>query len=154
MLAAVAVASWALGDGEMVSNHVILVGWVALAHGLFEGEERTRVIWWQAVVLYLFATVNKVNPHYLSGAVLALSPVDVPLVPMSVAGIVGEGLVCLLVLRRHRLAMPLAVAVHVGIVALMGTSLAGYLMLASFNGTALLLVWMAVVQPERVRVSS
>lgn len=141
-LAVVAFGSWAVADAQMSSNHVILVGWLAAAHALFTGEDRTRVIWWQTVVVYLFACLNKINAHYLSGAVVALSPFDVPLVPMSIAGVITEGLLAFMVWRRDPRAFPVAVVLHVGIIALMGANPMHTLMLVSFNGTLLCMVWL------------
>lgn len=148
VLAVVAFGCWAGSDYEMQSNHVILVAWVALIMGLFTGRDRIDLLRWQAVVVYVFATVNKLNPVFLGGHVLALSDVPMPLVPMSFAAVVTEAVMAWAVWARHWIALPLAVALHVGITVAMGNHLVGWLMLASFNGTLLALVWVSQHEPE------
>lgn len=151
VLATVAVGCWAFADWEMRSNHVILVAWISLIMGLFDGEDRVRLLRWQAVVVYLFATVNKLNPVFLGGHVLALSRVPMPLVPMSVAAVLTEAFMAWAVWCRQWVALPVGVALHLGITVTMGNHPVGWLMLASFNGTMLVLVWVAHHEPDLER---
>lgn len=63
--------------------------------------------------------------------------------------VVLEGFLAWAVWRRHRWALPVAVVLHVGIVVVMSNTLYQYLLLTSFNGAMVLLVWWTTRQATR-----
>jgi hypothetical protein len=141
VLAAICGGFWATGT-YMESNHVILVAWISLIIGAFDGQDRIDLLRWQVIAVYLFAGLNKINPEYLRGDLVALSPLPVPLVPFAFAGVILELLLAWMVWRRDRWAIPVAIALHVGITVVMGTAPVRYIQLVAFNGTLVVLVWL------------
>lgn len=104
-----------------VSHHTMLIGWVAGAFALFDGGDLRLVLRVQAAVVYLFAGLNKANEHFLSGGVFeARDPWLFPEAlyrPAAIAAVACELWLAVAVWLRWRSALPVAVLLHVGIVA-------------------------------------
>lgn len=135
----------ALAGAGWSSHHTMLLGWVAAALFLFIGDDLAVVLRVQIAVLYLFAGLNKINEHFLTGGVFEdRDPWLIPervWVPAAIAGCAIELFLAVAVWRRWSAALPLAVALHVGIVA--GWMVFDPLRIAQlvlFNGLAVALV--------------
>lgn len=113
---------------ERMTNHVVLLGWVALILA-FWTDDRTRreLVRVQLVVLYAFAALSKLNPAFLSGDVISDRRDWLPF-PQALAftAIVVETGMVLLLWRRSRLVLPAAVMLHAGLVVGWTTDFVGH----------------------------
>lgn len=141
-LAVVSVAASVAGIG---SNHVMLMAWLAASIGLFTGEDRLLVLRVQAVVLYFFAALNKVNPTFLAGDIITENAPWLPIPQAAaVATVVVEFWLAAAVWRRWRWAVPVAAGFHAAVLVpwLWPPAMFGRFLV--FNGLAVLLVAAAV----------
>jgi hypothetical protein len=129
---------------ELASNHVAFIGWVAAAMLLFDGDRLRFVLKVQIVTVYLFAGLNKINPSFLSGEIIAAEAAWIPL-PAAVAiiAVAMELTLSAAVWWERRWALPLSAVFHVAVVMpwLWPPLTAGRFLL--FNGGAVLLVAVA-----------
>lgn len=128
------------------SNHTTLIGWTATMFAMFDGQDLRDVVRVQAVVLYLFASAHKlVGGQFLTGYQITVETwwSSAPAQLMAVGALGTQLALAWLVWRRDRLAAPLALALHGGIVLLVSSSGPQLLRLVMFNGLAVLLVWIA-----------
>lgn len=124
------------------SNSLLLMGSVALAVAWFDGDDLTTVLRSQAVIVYAFAATNKLWPNFLSGHVIHNVTPWMPHPELAAPAVVfTEMLLAVAVLRRWSLALPLAVAAHIGFVIGTADNLLGAVSLATFNGVMVLVVW-------------
>lgn len=146
-LAVAAFVGWALADQNMQSTHAILIAWVALIFAVSEGQTRIDLLRTQAVAVYLFAALNKLNPEFLRGDAIATRVDELPFgVPLSLAAlgaVLVEAWLAWAVWTRSRFALPVAIGLHASIVVFMGTGPYEWTMLAAYNGLMVLLVWAA-----------
>lgn len=129
------------------SNFTILVGWVAAASALFNGDQWRTAIRTQTAVVYLFAGLNKLWPAFLSGWYLRDLPAPQVLSWLALG---TELLLAWMVWRREPLALPAAVVLHAGIVLTMASNLHGIPM---FNALVVGMVVVAVRHPARQNVN-
>lgn len=154
----VAVTAVAFGTAyagvENASHHVVVLGWVAMPLALFaDRQSRVAALRSLTVVIYAFAAVNKLLFGFLTGEIIAehagvpLPPVVWPLAWSAVA---IEGWLAWGVWRRSRWALPVAVALHAGIVVWSGaTTVVNVGIAVMFTG---LLVILVAVASDRVEV--
>lgn len=150
---AAAVAAVAFGSSLLFepSNHTTLFGVVAAAVWLFDGDDLRQVLRIQAVVVYLFASVHKVaGGRFLTGASIAYQTWwdAAPVQAMAIGALAAQLFLVWAIVRREWVGVPVAVALHVGIVVGMSTTIAQVLRLSAFNGLMVLLV-AAAVRPRR-----
>lgn len=155
--AAVTVAAFgtALAGVENASHHVVVLGWVALPLALFADQaSRRTALWSLTVVIYAFAAVNKLAFGFLSGDIIREhSGIPLPPVvwPLAVAAVTLEGWLAWAVWKRSRYALPVAIALHAGIVIWSGaTSVVNIGIAVMFNGLLVLLVWESLHGPHEV----
>jgi hypothetical protein len=134
-------AAW-YGESAMSSGHAVLIGWLALILGSTTGDDTRVLLLFQALSVYLFGALNKLNAHYFSGATIDTRNVPSPEAVFAVAGLILELGLVVLVWSRSRWALPIAVLLHAGVIAFLGTvSLYQLTMLSSFNLLMVVLVW-------------
>lgn len=160
LAAACLAAQVVLGGNE----GTLVIMWVAIAVGLFRGEQLVTALRALTVTVYLFAAAHKAFYPFFSGAILASAswlPAPEIVAPTVV---IGEAVLGVLVWRRSRLAFPIAVALHLGIVLFLNFDwdpeiTAEMVPLVGFNVVLIALVWLttrysdaqvAVVDPEIV----
>jgi hypothetical protein len=143
-LAVLAFGGWLVGGligsrGVMQSSHVVLIAWVALTLALArEPRLRDLLLRITAATVYLFATLQKINPGYLAGDTLRFETGPLPPSLLAIGGVVVEGWLAYAVWRRTPWALPVAILLHGMIVATMWTGIGG---LVGFNALMVLLVW-------------
>lgn len=141
VLACVGFAAAAVG---VPSASMALIGWVAAALALFDGDDLLRVLRVQVIVVYGFAAANKaVSSAFLSGAVLESHASRVAVWPqaMAFAAVAAEAALAFAVWRRWWVALPFAVGMHAMFVIGIATTPMHALSLIAFNGMMVALVW-------------
>jgi hypothetical protein len=112
---------------------------------------------WQVTILYGFAALAKLTGDYLSGHVIAVSAHGNPVaemvgfgswVPFAVAGLLTEAFLALGLWRFPRVAIPVGVAFHLSVVAVMADDWVHVARLACFGG--LLLAFYPAFMPDRL----
>lgn len=148
---AVTVAAFgtALAGVENASHHVVVLGWVAAAMQLAEREAALRAL---TITIYAFAAVNKLAFGFLTGEIIrehAHVPLPPVVWPLAVAAVVLEGWLAWAVWTRNRWAVPVAVALHAGIVVWSGATTPVNVGIAvMFNGLLVLLVRESLHSPD------
>lgn len=138
-LLAVSVLAVVVFAAGFENQHMWLLIWMPVTF-LFPNRDREWLWRWQATILYAFAAVAKLNPDYLSGAVLGRgfdAPVAI-LVGVSVAGLATEGFLAF-GLWRWEWAKLVGVSFHAAIVAGMATDPVHVVRLIVFAGLVLLM---------------
>ena len=128
------------------SNHTLLIMWAGLLVAVLDPEDVPRVAQVLAVTVYVFASAHKViGGSFLTGGHIAdrFFWDGAPVRAMAYAAVAAQIGLALLVALRTRWAIPLAVALHVGIVVVMSNQLGHYLRLGGFNGLMIVLVVVA-----------
>ncbi|MFP5321983.1 MAG: hypothetical protein ACLGIC_09065 [Acidimicrobiia bacterium] len=128
------------------SNHTTLVLWAGLLVAVLRPVDVPDVARLLVVVVYAFATANKLLfGHFLDGGYIAARFFweGAPFRLMAIGAVVGQLTLAVLVALRLRLAIPLSVLLHVGIVVTMSSELAHVLRLGGFNGLMVVLVVVA-----------
>jgi hypothetical protein len=128
-------------------NNVAAIAWTAVCMALFlDDEDALRTALRSlTIVIYAFAAVNKLLFGFLSGEIIRrYARVPLPSVacwPLAVAAVVAEAWLAWAVWRRSRWALPVAVALHAGIVVWSGyTTMVNLGIAVAFNGLLVLLV--------------
>ena len=138
------------------NQHLGLIGWIAAILWMFPSmEDRRLLLRTLTTTLYAFATLSKLTPDFLSGAVLSahlptrpvgrLLGLDAllgrPLVALSVLTIVVEGWLAagLWFERTRHCTVFLSIGFHSLVLVLMAENTMSFLRLFIFNGLALLL---------------
>lgn len=129
------------------SNHTLLIMWVGLIGALLDPDDIPRVAQVLAVTVYVFASAHKViGGSFLTGGHIAdrFFWDGAPARAMAYAAVASQLALAVLVAMRTRWAIPLAVALHVGIVIVMSNEVGHYLRLGGFNGLMIVLAAIAV----------
>lgn len=138
-LLAVSVLSVVVFAAGFENQHMWLLIWMPVTF-LFPARDRMWLWRWQATILYGFAAVAKLNPDYLSGAVLGRrfdAPVVV-LVVLSIGGLATEAFLAY-GLWRWEWAKLLGVGFHTVVVVVMAVTPLHVVRLAVFAGLVLVL---------------
>lgn len=140
---ALAGTAWAVqAFGPVPSASIVLVGWVALACALFEGEDRHRALWAVTVTVYAFVALNKLTPEFLSGQILEAAAPRVPWPWLAApAAAAFELALAMAVWRRWWWASGVAAAMHTSFVAGMARDVPHAVSLLAFNALMVMLVW-------------
>ena len=128
------------------SNHTLLIMWVGLIGAVLLPEDVPRVSQVLAVTVYVFASAHKViGGSFFDGAHIASRFFwdGAPVRAMAYAAVASQLGLAVLVALRTRWAVPLAVALHVGIVVVMSNQIGHVLRLGGFNGLMIVLVVIA-----------
>lgn len=128
------------------SNHTLLILWVGLIGALLDPDDIPRVAQVLAVTVYVFASAHKVvGGSFLTGGHIAdrFFWDGAPVREMAYAAVASQIALAVLVAVRTPWAIPLAVALHVGIVVVMSNQVGHYLRLGGFNGLMIVLVVLA-----------
>lgn len=129
------------------SNHTLLIMWVGLIGALLDPDDIPRVAQVLAVTVYVFASAHKViGGSFLTGGHIAdrFFWDGAPVRAMAYAAVASQAVLAVLVAVRTRWAIPLAVALHGGIVIVMSDQVGHYLRLGGFNGLMIVVVVIAV----------
>lgn len=130
--------------GPVPSGSIVLIGWVALACALFEGEDRHRALWAVTVTVYAFAALNKLTPEFLSGQIIEAAAPRVPWPWLAApAAAALELALAMAVWRRWWWAPGVAAAMHTSFVAGMARDVPHAVSLLAFNALMVMLVWCA-----------
>lgn len=139
-VAAVAFFSTAV---HVPAGHTTLIGWVALTVAtVTDGADVVRVLRALTMAVYGFAVLHKLTGGFLTGQAIAdrtwweSAPVEL----LAVGAVVTQAWLVWALWRRSIFAAPVAVGLHIGIVALMSTTGPQLLRLTMFNGLTALLV--------------
>lgn len=130
---------------EMYSNHLVLMGLVALFMGALDDRYAMVALRWQLSIVYLFTAVSKVTPWYLRGdrmpIVLQAALPDPAVAAIATLSVITELFLAVgLWFPRTRLfAILLGVALHGAIMATMVRTSFGGIRLGVFSGLMFLL---------------
>lgn len=126
------------------TGSVVLFAWVAFACALLDGDELRVALRSQVVVVYGFAVAHKlVSSAFMSGSVIHTELPGLPYPELAAVGVVAlEAVLAVLVVRRSRLALPLAVAAHVPFAVVMAQGWVHLVALSAFNLHMILLIWL------------
>lgn len=129
------------------SNHTTLLIWAGLLVAVLRPVDVPDVARLLTAVVYAFATANKVLfGHFLDGGYIAARFFwdGAPFRLMALGAVVAQLTLAVLVILRLRVAIPLAVLLHLGIVITMSSRVEHVIRLGGFNGLMVVLVVVAV----------
>lgn len=128
------------------SNHTTLAMWAGLLVAVLRPADVADVARLLAIVVYAFATANKLAfGRFLDGGYIAARFFwdGAPFRLMALGAVLAQLTLAVVVALRLRIAIPLAVLLHVGIVVTMSSRLEHVLRLGAFNALMVVLVVVA-----------